>query len=61
MLTDLRVFFALVGLTLAGLAGLVMAAKAELESSYNLGLGVFFVAVILGAILVRRTLDRSEA
>jgi hypothetical protein len=61
MLTDLRVFMGLVAITIVGLLGLFMAAKAELESSYNLGLGVFFAAVIVGAILVKRSLDDADA
>jgi hypothetical protein len=61
MFNDLRVFFALVAVTFIGLGGLFMAAKAELESSATLGLGVFLAAVAVGVILVRRALDKADA
>jgi uncharacterized membrane protein (DUF485 family) len=60
MLTDLRNWVAITALSLAGLFGLFYSAHGENETAYHLGLGVFAVAVVMGAILVRRALDQAE-
>jgi membrane protein implicated in regulation of membrane protease activity len=59
MLTDLRNWVAVTALAIIGLAGLFYAANGD-ETAYHLGLGVFAVAVVVIAILIRRALDSAE-